>query len=286
MSYALVAVLAAGVISLMPAFAELPPACPDCVGDRTEQVMKAAQDDIPITISTDSAVYDHKSMIMIEGQVAYMKASTPVTLTVTSPTNNVVTIQQIEVGMDGGYSTELSTAGDLWKYDGVYTIRVQYGSQEASNRALVELTGGITTRPAAPATCEDNELVAGSSCVPYSISGGMVTGTSTGDAGELNTLVIDIMADEDGTLTIDPIIPGCIDDDGLLIIVDGEEWDDYTFDGTTADVMFPAGAESIEFIGACVVPEFGTIAVLILAVAIVSIIAVTARSRLGLTPRF
>ena len=35
-----------------------------------------------------------------------------------------------------------------------------------------------------------------------------------------------------------------------------------------------------------VVPEFGTIAVMILAVAIISIIAVTAKSRLSIMPRY
>jgi predicted secreted protein with PEFG-CTERM motif len=50
--------------------------------------------------------------------------------------------------------------------------------------------------------------------------------------------------------------------------------------------MFPAGAEKIEVVGTFVVPEFGTIAVMILAVAIISIIAVSAKSRLSIMPRY
>jgi len=41
--------------------------------------------------------------------------------------------------------------------------------------------------------------------------------------------------------------------------------------GNKVTVMFPAGAETIEIVGTHVVPEFGTIAAMILAVAIVSI---------------
>ncbi|MFB5598469.1 MAG: PEFG-CTERM sorting domain-containing protein, partial [Nitrosopumilaceae archaeon] len=51
-------------------------------------------------------------------------------------------------------------------------------------------------------------------------------------------------------------------------------------------VEFPAGTEEIEVIGTFVVPEFGTIAALILAVAIISIVAVSARSRLSIMPKF
>ena len=71
-----------------------------------------------------------------------------------------------------------------------------------------------------------------------------------------------------------------------MILVDGEEWDDVEIDGNNVTVMFPAGAEMIEIIGTFVVPEFGTIAAMILAVAIISIIAVSARSRLSIMPRY
>ena len=63
-----------------------------------------------------------------------------------------------------------------------------------------------------------------------------------------------------------------------LFLIDGEEVD---FDETTTStdriltIAFPAGAEEIEIIGTFVVPEFGTIAAMILAVAIISIIAVS-----------
>ena len=45
------------------------------------------------------------------------------------------------------------------------------------------------------------------------------------------------------------------------------------------------GDTKIEIIGTHVVPEFGTIAMIVLAVAIVSIIAVSAKSRLSIIPR-
>jgi predicted secreted protein with PEFG-CTERM motif len=47
-----------------------------------------------------------------------------------------------------------------------------------------------------------------------------------------------------------------------------------------------AGTEEIEIIGTFVIPEFGTIAAMILAVAIISIIAISSKSRLGMLSRY
>ena len=45
-----------------------------------------------------------------------------------NPLNSLVTIDQINVSNDGSFTTSVSTAGNLWKYDGTYTIKVNYGS--------------------------------------------------------------------------------------------------------------------------------------------------------------
>ena len=88
---------------------------------------------------------------------------------------------------------------------------------------------------------------------------------------------------EDGTLTVTP--SKSVLDGAFMVLVDGEEWDDVEINGNEISVMFLAGAEEIEIIGTFVVPEFGAIAALILAVAIISIIAVSAKSRLSIMPR-
>jgi predicted secreted protein with PEFG-CTERM motif len=44
-------------------------------------------------------------------------------------------------------------------------------------------------------------------------------------------------------------------------------------------MIIPKGSEHVEIIGTTVIPEFGTIAMMILVVAIISIVAVTAKSR-------
>jgi predicted secreted protein with PEFG-CTERM motif len=206
---------------------------------------------------------------------------------VISPLNSIVTIDQLNLAEDGTFETTLNTAGAMWKYDGTYTIKVNYGTAEKSNNAKVELTGGVAytpiyRTPTDDKQCGSNELSASGQCIPFSISGGTVTSATlnTND----NSIVIMINAEEDGTLTVSP--SKTVQDGIFMVLVDGEEWDDVEIVANKVTVMFPAGAETIEIIGTYVIPEFGTIAAMILAVAIISIIAVSAKSRLSIIPRY
>ena len=125
----------------------------------------------------------------------------------------------------------------------------------------------------------------------HDISGGSVTEMEI--EMDSNSLVIAVDATDNGSITVTlprDVIDATIndDDDDFFVIVDGEEVD-FQETKTSADrtltIEFPAGAEEIEIFGTFVVPEFGTIAAMILAVAIISIIAVSARSRLSIMPR-
>jgi predicted secreted protein with PEFG-CTERM motif len=70
-----------------------------------------------------------------------------------------------------------------------------------------------------------------------------------------------------------------------MVLVDGEEWDDVEINGNEVTVMFLAGAETIEIIGTFVIPEFGTIAALVLVVAITSIILISAKNKQIFIPK-
>jgi len=108
-------------------------------------------------------------------------------------------------------------------------------------------------------------------------------GGNTDDA----TLLVHLFgADDDGkleiTLNSDIITP--FDDDSYFVIVNGEEVE-FMQMGNTLHVDYEAGTERIEIVGSHVVPEFGTIAMIVLAVAIISIIAITAKTRTTLIPK-
>jgi len=242
----------------------------------TMSIASEAHASIPLTVESDKAVYDHESTITVTGQVAnVIPGNVPITFMVINPLNSIVTIDQINVSNDGSFTTSVSTAGNLWKYDGTYTIKVNYGSLD--NNVTVELTGGAVT-----AECGSNEVAIEDACTSYDISGGHVI-SATVNTND-NSVIINIDADDDGTLTISP---STSTQSGIfMVLVDGEESDDAEINGNTVTVPFFAGTEQIEIIGTFVIPEFGTIAAMILAVAIISIIAISAKSRLSIVPRY
>ncbi len=257
-------------------------ACPDC-GDAdiyTKQNL-ALQNVTPITIWTDEALYDHESKIVVEGTVSAIRVGTEIGLIVIGPPpfNNIVTIAQIPVTSDGTWKTTLNTGGASWKYDGTYTIKVTYGNQAVNNRAIIELTGGVSQIGAG---CGPGELSASGQCIPYTITAGSVSGAMFSAAS--NSLTVQISGLMDGTLTITPSVDAIR---GIfMVLVDGEEWDDVEINGNEVIVHFPAGTNEIEIIGTFAIPEFGTIAALILVVSIISIIVVSSRTRLNVLQRY
>ena len=102
-----------------------------------------------------------------------------------------------------------------------------------------------------------------------------------------DTLLVHLFgADDDGELKItlnkDIITP--FDDGSYFVLINNEEVE-FEQMGRTLHIEYDAGTEKIEIVGSHVVPEFGTIAMIILAVAIVSIIVITTKTRTTLIPK-
>ena len=102
-----------------------------------------------------------------------------------------------------------------------------------------------------------------------------------------DTLLVHLFgADDDGELKItlnkDIITP--FDDGSYFVLINNEEVE-FEQMGRTLHIEYDAGTEKIEIVGSHVVPEFGTIAMIVLAVAIVSIIVITTKTRTTLIPR-
>jgi len=250
-----------------------------------------------IVVTTDKASYSEGETIVITGEVMNLYSGTPVSVIVKAPNGNLVSIAQITVGADKKFSTEVTAGGALMKAIGAYTITVQYGTENRSATATFEFGGSSTVTPPTPVDntgiTDTTVSVQGSSdLVGYEITGGKLL--SVMPDVDANSLIISVDASEDGSLTLTiprSVLDATINDgdDEFFVLVDGEEVD---FDETTSStsrtltIPFQAGAEEIEIIGTFVVPEFGTIAAMILAVAIVSIIAISAKSRLSIMPRY
>ena len=106
---------------------------------------------------------------------------------------------------------------------------------------------------------------------------------------------MEIQADNDGQITLN--IPRSVldaksgtADSVFAVLINGEEAQQFTESATNdtrnITIPFQAGSEKIEIIGTQIVPEFGPIAALVLAIAIVSIIAVSAKTGLRFMPKY
>ena len=249
-----------------------------------------------IVVTTDKSSYSEGEIILVTGEVRDLYSQTPVSVIVKAPNGNLVSIAQITVGADKKFSTEVTAGGALMKTEGSYTIAVQYGTEKRSAITSFEFDASGTT-PTTPVEAseitETTVLVQGSSdLIGYEIVGGKIVGLIA-DV-DASSLIISIDATNDGSLTL--TVPRSVldatnngEDEDFFVLIDGEE---VSFDEIISStdrkitIAFPAGAETIEIIGTYVIPEFGTIAAMILAVAIISIIAVSAKSRLSIIPRY
>ncbi|MCH8085801.1 MAG: PEFG-CTERM sorting domain-containing protein [Thaumarchaeota archaeon] len=250
-----------------------------------------------LVVTTDKASYSEGDTVEITGEVAQLLGGYALSVRVVAPNGNIVSIEQLTVGTDKKFSVSVTAGGPLWKSEGTYTVLVQYGDNKNNSGTTSFEFGGSTVTP--PTEVEKSMVtdttvsVSGSSdLIGYTITGGKLLGIVTDF--DANSLIISIDATDDGSLTLtiprsvlDATING--EDDDFFVLIDGEEVD---FDETTTStdriltIAFPAGAEEIEIIGTFVIPEFGTIAAMILAVAIISIIAISAKSKLSIIPRY
>jgi predicted secreted protein with PEFG-CTERM motif len=270
-----------------------------------------------IILNIDKTSYLEGETISISGEIKNMIASNQISLIIQSPNGNLVALDQMTVGSDKQFSTEIKLGGKLMKQEGTYTIKVQYGEQSITTSfefgGVIDVPENALEETIVEDTVEDivEDIVMEDSAIVdsivtattltiqdstdlilYEITNGKITNVIP-DLDAVS-LLIDIEAIDDGSITL--TIPRSVldatindNDDEFFVLVDGEEVDFEeitTSTDRTLTIEFLAGSEQIEIIGTFVIPEFGTIAAMILAVAIISIIAISAKSRLSIPSRY
>jgi predicted secreted protein with PEFG-CTERM motif len=253
-----------------------------------------------ITIETDKDIYDHASTIILTGNVDPVDLrGSEVTIMCKSPGGmGVCGIYQLSVNSDGNFSVSINTATFLMKKDGIYEFQANY-SGLADATVSVELTNAIETSETGTAVIGTAVTGTGEAGTDegsfYKLAPGQIEYDITCNASPAffanaddDSIVILLDATDDGILTItlhDELIKP-FDDGTFVVIVDNQVMQDFTQIGNTLTIPCLAGTEKIEIHGSWAIPEFGVIAAMILAVAIVSIIVVTAKTRLSIVPRY
>ena len=252
-----------------------------------------------ITMETDKDVYDHSSVITVTGQVEPIDPQSEVTIIVKrmDPVG-LVQIDQIAVNSDGSFSTTIKTENSKMKYNGIYLINAKYVDVETT--VSVELTATIETPVTGTAvtagTAVTGTVVTGPAGEPfYKLSAGQIEYDITCNAtpgffanADDDSIVIYLDSTDDGiiSVTLHEELIKPFEDGTFAVIVDNQVMYDFTQVGNTLTIPCLAGTEKIEIHGSWAIPEFGVIAAMILAVAIISIIVVTAKTKLSIVPRY
>ena len=261
---------------------------------------------ITLDISTDKEAYNPGETITISGQVNPQIPNTDVILQIISPqATNIIQVEQLEVDSAGNFSGNIETDfGGAWKNSGTYEIRAFYWNDV---RVDIQFDYGMTsvgTMQEKPLNEEDESVQTEESTgivgleergdmsldiqgvnVNYTINGGKIISIIP-DLDE-TSLIITIETTTDGELMI--TLPKDVIDGIFFVLVDGEETiytEEVNDNSSTLIIPFYNGTEEIEIIGTFVIPEFGTIVVLVLAIAIITIITITSKSRLSIMPKF
>ena len=229
---------------------------------------------------------------------------TDVTFRVISPNGqNVVAVDQVAPDANGEFSTQFNVAN--WSQDGMYQIKANQGTSLLYSITVgVEVNGGMTAETSATQssmvenyTNEDalavtttaTEEIGGLSISANAVEGSDTIGI-TGQTSKTNQDVTFTVTSPNGNLvSVAQVSPESSGSFATDILVGGPLWSQdgaYTVTAQQGnDSMFTDSVE-VEVADGLVVPEFGTIAAMILAVAIISIVAISAKSRLSIVPRY
>jgi len=250
-----------------------------------------AQTNELLSVITSENSYEEGDTIVISGNVTAVILDTPVTLQIFRE-GNLVEIAQITVAQDGKFTHTIRAEGQLWQKDGEYIVRASYGANY-----MVETNFEYKTKLSVIETTDIFEVDAGSYGtfdVHYTIRGATVKSMIIDP--EIFALIAIIETEDDGSITLD-LPRESIDakkndstDDSFIILIDGVEVP-YKEIATDVDsrkitIEFEEGDSDIEIIGTFVVPEFGSIAMLILIVGIISIILLSSKYRIPITKAY
>jgi len=246
-----------------------------------------------ITIETDKNVYDHTDTITITGTVFPVDQNEiPVTIMLVNQYTSIVEINQLFVNSDGSWSGQivLNPENRLQSEDGVYEIRAQYGSTKITTSIeltdVIEASGTAVTGTAVTGTAGESLYKLGAGQIEYDVTCNATPGFFAN--ADDDSIIIYLDPTEDGkiTITLHEELIKPFEDGTFVVIVNNQEMQDFTQNGNTLTIPCMVGTEKIEIHGSWAIPEFGVIAAMILAVAIVSIIVISAKTRLNLVQRY
>ena len=249
-------------------------------------VFNAAEATDQISLSTSSDIYYSGDYVVIFGGVNTIFENMPITIQIYHE-SNLVDVAQVPVAQDGTFVESFKAVGQQWKEEGTYTIRAQYTSTQIGEMTFEFFNQVIDASSAVFPVQIPNS---GTFDVGYTIRGGDVTDINMNL--DRYSLLVETTMDSNGNLILK--LPresfDAQKNDGnditfIVLIKENNEPEDFvqveyeeiatSSDYRTIRIPLEEGDKWIEVIGTYVIPEFGSVVIIILVVAVSSAIIIS-----------
>jgi hypothetical protein len=237
--------------------------------------------DSTIVVETDKDAYERGDTMVISGEVRKVVNTTPLTIQIIDPNQNVVHVDQILVAQDGRFSLTVPVEGPLWKVPGNYTLIAQYGLKHIS--AMVQFQFEEFEMPITGAFNVKDKPSGQNFDLNYTITGGIVKDMylepkdlalivelDAKNQGVIHLQIPRLLLDAKKSSNIDESFIVLVNDDEISSAHEGVNDPNYR----SIDIPITNGDSKIEIIGTTVIPEF-SIAIAVLIIATFSIILVS-----------
>jgi len=215
-----------------------------------------------------------------------------VTVVITASNGNKVHFAQLDAA-GGSFSTTWNVSASD---DGTYKIAANQGAScKYSLNVSVDVSGGSSdssTSVSNQTAAAEEEATSTTPSGGLTLSAGGVEGSTTidvsGTTDRNGDITLKVTAPNGNIVSVSQISPSdgsfmtTIETGGALWSQDGM----YTISAHQGTASNYQTSADVEIVDGHVIPEFGVIAAMILAVAIVSIIVVTAKTKLSIVPRY
>jgi len=197
---------------------------------------------------------------------------------------NLVFVAQPKLASDGTYAESIFASGNLWQINGTYLVRVYYTEEIIAETSFEFQNTEQTIDPSSTLSVKIPNATEVFD-IGYAITTGKVTDIQIDK--DNYSLIVDFNIDTAGQLVLSlpresfdaKTTEG--NDDTFIILITNESGDTFEVEydemktnseSRTIKIPFVKGDYRIQIIGTYVIPEFGTIAMMILLVSIISVI--------------
>jgi len=246
-------------------------------------IFQAAEAVDEITLSISNDIYYNGDHVVIFGNVNTLFENIPITIQIYHETN-LISVAQVPVAKDGTFVSSFYATGAKWKDEGTYTIRAQYTSTQIAEITFEFFSQAIDKSSAVFPVDIPNS---GTFDVGYTVRGGEVKDVIMNQ--ERYSLVVETIMTSNGNIILklprDSFDAQNDDTDTTFIILISKqnkvaedfmqvEYEEIAVspDYRTIRIPLEEGDKWVEVIGTYVIPEFGSIVIVILVMAVSSAI--------------